>query len=303
MSAPVTVARAGRSARKEIVHDPRSRGYISLALIALTVFGVVPWILYATAYPIAIDARAYFLAQPGALYGGEWGTEGVFVYSPAFSQLIEPLRWLGWDGFRTTWRLLETGALAAMTGPFTGLFLFASPVALEVNIGNIHLLLAAAIVAGFRWPALWSFVLLTKVTPGVGLLWFVVRREWRSLAIAFGATAAIALVSFVVTPGDWLAWFRLLTTPATPEGHQLVVTLPLPIRFVLSGALVVWGARRDYRWTVLAAAFLALPVVWYAGLAMLVGLWWLRPRPSHHDRLRRRASAPAGAGDSDELHL
>ena len=43
-----------------------------------------------------------------------------------------------------------------------------------------------AIVLGFRWPFTWAFVLLTKVTPGVGLLWFAVRREWRSLAIALG---------------------------------------------------------------------------------------------------------------------
>ena len=69
------------------------------------------------------------------------------------------------------------------------------PVSQEILIGNIHLLLAAAIVLGFRWPGTWAFVLLTKVTPGVGLLWFAVRREWRSLGIALGATAAIVAVS------------------------------------------------------------------------------------------------------------
>ncbi len=48
---------------------------------------------------------------------------------------------------------------------------------------------------GFRYPAAWSLILLTKITPGIGLLWFAVRREWRALAIALGATAAIASVS------------------------------------------------------------------------------------------------------------
>ena len=48
------------------------------------------------------------------------------------------------------------------------------------TVGNIHLLLGAVIVAGFRWPWLWALPLLTKVTPGVGLLWFALRREWRT---------------------------------------------------------------------------------------------------------------------------
>ena len=53
--------------------------------------------------------------------------------------------------------------------------------------------IAAAIVIGFRWPAAWSLVLLTKITPGIGLLWFAVRREWRSLAIALGAVIMIVV--------------------------------------------------------------------------------------------------------------
>jgi hypothetical protein len=59
---------------------------------------------------------------------------------------------------------------------------------MELAGGNIEILIAVAIVVGFRWPAAWSFVLLTKVTPGVGLLWFAVRREWNQLATALVAT-------------------------------------------------------------------------------------------------------------------
>ena len=95
------------------------------------------------------------------------------------------------------WTALLLAAVRFLTGPrllAAGLlFPFA---AMEVAGGNVSLLLAAAIVLGFRWPAAWSIVLLTKITPGIGLLWFAVRREWRSLAIALGATAVIAAVSF-----------------------------------------------------------------------------------------------------------
>ena len=74
------------------------------------------------------------------------------------------------------------------------------PVAFELYHGNVHLWIASAIVLGFRYPWTWAFVLLTKVTPGLGLVWFAARREWRSLAIALGVTAAIVAVSLVARP-------------------------------------------------------------------------------------------------------
>ncbi|MEZ4596262.1 MAG: hypothetical protein R3C32_05075 [Chloroflexota bacterium] len=85
-----------------------------------------------------------------------------------------------WPVFVTAWFAAGVALYVWMVGPWS-LALLAVPVfAVELFIGNIHLLLALAVVLGFRWPAAWSFVLLTKVTPGIGLLWFVVRREWRS---------------------------------------------------------------------------------------------------------------------------
>ncbi len=51
-------------------------------------------------------------------------------------------------------------------------------------------------------------------------------------------------------------------------------SLPIPLwpRLIAAAALVVWGARTDRRWTVVAAATVALPVLWIAGLAMLIGI-------------------------------
>jgi hypothetical protein len=236
-------------------------------MFGLTALGVVPWLLYITAFPTAIDAHAYYVGEYGQL-----GAVDAYLYSPAFSQAIEPLRWLGWDGFRTTWRGLEVVALAATAGPLTGPLIFVHPVALEVNLGNIHILLTAAIVAGFRYPATWAFVLLTKVTPGVGLLWFAVRREWRSLAIALAATGVISAVSFAMAPDDWGEWLSSMAAQTTKQEDPLLITAPLWLRLPAAGALVAWGARTDRRWTVLIGAFLALPLAWYAGTAMFIGL-------------------------------
>jgi hypothetical protein len=53
-------------------------------------------------------------------------------------------------------------------------------------------------------------VLLTKVTPGVGLLWLALRREWGALAVALGATVAIAALSWAAAPALWKQWIGVL---------------------------------------------------------------------------------------------
>jgi hypothetical protein len=143
---------------------------------------------------------------------------------------------------------------------------------MEVAGGNVSLLLAVAIVLGFRWPATWALVLLTKITPGIGLLWFAIRGEWRSLAIALGATAAIGAVSYVTIPDAWPRWFEVIVANAGKGGTWASVPIPLLVRLPAAVALVVWGARTDRRWTVPVASMLALPALWYGGISMLLAV-------------------------------
>ena len=103
-----------------------------------------------------------------------------------FAPLLELFSRLDWSTFAVLWLALLVATSMWLAGRWWLLALAFPPLIFEFYMGNIHLLLAAAIVIGFRYPVTWSFVLLTKVTPGVGLLWFAVRREWRSLAIAVG---------------------------------------------------------------------------------------------------------------------
>ena len=97
-----------------------------------------------------------------------------------------------------------------------------------------------AIVAGFRYPATWALMLLTKVTPGIGLLWFLVRREWRALAIALGVTAAIVAVSFVLDRSAWEEWIAILRGDLAGAGQGSIdtpgwyVAVPLLPRLVVA---------------------------------------------------------------------
>ena len=220
----------------------------------------------------AMDAHAYWLAPGGSdPYAiASVGHPNAYLYSPIFLQLLWPLRLLPWQAFVAAWALFPLAALAYLTGP--RLFLLGLAFAFtEVAGGNIELLIGVAIVVGFRWPAAWSFVLLTKVTPGVSLLWFVVRREWKSLFIALAATAAIVAVSALIAPEAWRRWPQVLTTnTGATNGTWAAVPVPLMIRGPMALILVVWGARTNHRWTVPISAMLALPALWFGGFSIII---------------------------------
>jgi hypothetical protein len=206
------------------------------------------------------DARPYWSAPAEDPYRtSRVGAHDAYLYSPAFLQAIQPLRALPWQAFFSAWTLILLAAGLAIVGP-----LLLAPVLLlvlpELIGGNVSLLIGLAIVAGFRWPGAWSFILLTKVTPGIGLLWFAVRREWGSLWIALAATATIVLISSVAAPAAWREWFEVLAQNVVP---------PL-IRIPIALALIVWGARSNRRWVLPIAVVLSLPVIWYGSLSLLV---------------------------------
>ncbi len=219
------------------------------------------------------DAISYWFHDlPGRYTVAGWGIYqlGAFRYAPPIGLLFSAFGALPWWVFVTLWTALLVGCLIWLGGRWTLMLVALPPVALELYHGNIHLLIAVALALGFRYPAAWSFVLLTKVTPGVGLLWFAVRREWRALAIALGATAAISAISYLVAPGLWSDWYGSLASGlANPA--ELSIPPPLWIRFPAAILLVVWGARTDRPWTVAIAATLALPNLWPHGLVVALG--------------------------------
>ena len=165
------------------------------------------------------------------------------------------------------------GLLLWLTGRWALLVLVLLPVLMSVTIGQVDLLMAAAIVVGFRWPAAWALPILTKVTPGVGLLWFAVRREWRSLAIALGATAAIVAISFAINADAWLGWLGMLGRGQFPRAEDgWYFDVPLGFRLAMAVIVIIWGARTDRRWVVPLAAVLGMPTVWINSPTILVAV-------------------------------
>ena len=251
-----------------------ARDAARLAGMAVVVF--VWWLLTFNDYQH--DARAYWALDLDSPYArGEVGGEDAFLYSPAFAQAFWPLTLLPWQLFAGIWAALNLGALLWMAGPaIAGILLVTpgSPVIDEVGTGNIHLMIAAAIVLAVRWPVAWALPLLTKVTPGVGVLWLAGARRWRDLSIAIGATVLISAVSFVLASSLWFEWAEVLTGNVDRPIPNEIAIIPGPLWARTAAACVVAlvGGWRGWYWTVPIAATLALPVPWSSGLSVLVAL-------------------------------
>ena len=247
---------------------------VAVVLVALRLFGRDPWT------PWVLDMHTYWATGAGVSYAhSNPYVIGAYLYAPAFAQAIFWLTTLPWPWFAALWTAAIAATFIWLVGRWAfPILLLSVAVALELYLGQIDIFIAAAVVIGFRYPAAWAFPLLTKVAPGIGLIWFVVRREWRNLAIATTATVAVAAVSAVFAPALWHDWYDLLRRSLTDrqvvEGAYLAI--PVWARLPFAVAIIAWGARTDRHWTVPIGILLAMPILWINVFTLLVAVVPLR---------------------------
>lgn len=247
-----------------------------LAVAAIVFVGYYDLLVGLTS--VGLDAHAYWAAWTHPLYAIPPGHVDAFLYSPAVAEVLWPLTHLPADVFVGLWAAAMLLIFAWLLRPLPPRwFLVALLLCLpEVLEGNINALLALMVVVGFRHTSAWAFALLTKVSTGVGLAWFLVRDGWRPLVAPLAVTALIAAVSYLWWPDPWQAWIGLLASGASGGGDWF-----FPARLVLAFALVVWGARSERRWTVPAALVLASPILFLDSLTILAAIPRLRAAPGH----------------------
>ncbi len=236
------------------------------------------------------DAIMYWQGYLGDPY---WLGAGSYVYPPPMAQLLEPFRWIGWTPFIIMWSSLIWASLGYVAGRWTPLVLLigvihdpATVAGLEaVFIGNVTLPMAAAIVLGMTYPAAWAVPLLTKITPGVGVVWFAARREWRQFSVAIGTTALVVVGSFLLLPSSWRQFLDLVSqnTSVTTNGDMTIVGPPLALRLVAAIALIAWGARTNRPWVVPIACGMSVTGLYHLGSVWVVALGairlgWIQPR-------------------------
>jgi hypothetical protein len=246
--------------RRPDIH-PRDLPFVALLpLWATGVWALVHAILWPPLRVLGSDTLAYYqTAQQTHPYLTPPGYANAYLYSPAFAQAIHPLTLLPWHVFLALWMVAEAACFAWLLAPMGwrwGAPAFLIVCALEVTLGNINAFLAVAAVLGMRRPGFWAFPILTKVTPGLGPLWFTVRREWRALAWSLGVTALVAAVSYVAAPTKWSEWIALLRGHGGPG-----VTGFLIIRVLVGVGLTIYAAITTRPW-LLPVAMIAVTPVW-----------------------------------------
>ena len=250
---------------------------VAAVLVVLRLFDASPWT------PWVLDMHTYWATGAGFSYAqSNPYVIGAYLYAPAVAQALYPLTLLPWPVFAAVWTAAIAVAYVWLVGRWAfPILLLTAAVALELYLGQIDVFIAAAVVIGFRYPAVWAFPLLTKVAPGIGLLWFVVRREWRNLGIALAATVAVAAVSALLAPQLWHDWYDLLrrsvTDRQTVEGSYLAI--PVWFRLPFAIGIIAWGAHTNRHWTVPIGILLAMPILWINVFTLLIAVVPLRPEP------------------------
>ncbi|MBI3747388.1 MAG: DUF2029 domain-containing protein [Chloroflexi bacterium] len=225
---------------------------------------------------LGIDARAYWrvdLAHP--YLESSVGGISSYLYSPAFAQALAPFGALPFEVFYGLWLAVSLAILWWLVRPWPWVLpILSLPIIYELGVGNVNYLLAAAIVLSFRAPSLWALPVLTKLSLGVGVLWFVVRREWHAVAVFAASLALIVAVSFVLSPSAWMDWVAFLSASRN-ENDQLLM------RFAAAVVLVAFGALTGRPWLVPIAVWLAQPniilnswVILLATIRLRDGVGW-----------------------------
>lgn len=229
------------------------------------------WLLAPTG---GFDAASYHSLDLSDPYRVAWHEPGSFVYSPAFGQMLYPFTLLPAVVFEKLLLAANLVALVWLIGPAWGaLSLALLPVTSELLTGQIHLLLGVALVVGMRHPWTWAFVLLTKVTPGIGLLWFAVRREWWNLGIALGVTVGVVALSALVWPSAWVEWIGFIReSSGRVDARYTFINTPLVLRLVAAVVLTVLAAWRDRPAALPLIVLLSLPAVWFSALVLLAAI-------------------------------
>jgi hypothetical protein len=300
------------------VREARPRDWLWWGLNAAALVVVAVVLVQVIRRPWHDDTYAFWDAwHDGVLYPPEWRPESLYVYSPAFAQAFYPLGELPWRWVHAGWAVLQAVALVWMLRPVGAVLALAWPWPLIVgtgtavfgslNNGNPMILAAAAITLGLtRWPGAFAFLFLTKISAGVGVLYFVVRRDWHKVAVAAATTGVIVLVSAVIAPNLWVDWIRLLIGAAGSAGgadamaKEQFMPLPLLVRGTLGLVVVVIAGLRGLPWLVPLGSFLALPDIHLSGYAVLTAVpaVWLRTRRRAGDQARDSVAAGDEAGSS-----
>lgn len=296
------------------------RGRTAPIILVLAAIGAsLVAIIAATEWQHFNDEHAYWLAG-ARLAAGEPlydlaaapNMPFAYWYPPPLAQVLAPLTTIvGADAFSVAWTVLLLACLWWLAGRnvLVALALVAFlPVAVELRVRNVHLLLAALVVLGLRrsW-GFWVPAAALKITPVLGIAYLAAAGRWRE-AIKVGLLGvAVLVLSVVLAPDAWREFLDVVGVRAGTDGGS-IVPIPFALRFAVGSALAViaglvvagrigvppvgarLGPQRIGEGLLVLGLTIANPTLWMTAFSLLVAivpLW----RTAGERRQRNRGTA------------
>ncbi|NJD29818.1 MAG: DUF2029 domain-containing protein [Chloroflexi bacterium] len=281
-----------------------------IGLVVLAAIGAVFLaVIVATAWPHPTDEQAYWRAAE-RLAAGEpvYSTASVpgdvsygYWYPPPLAQVLAPLTGVASaEGFSIAWTILVLGCLWWLAGRdvLVALALIAFlPVAVELRVRNVHLLLAVLLVLALRrsW-VFWIPAAAIKVAPALGILYLAAARRVREAILVTVAGLLVLGASIALAPGLWGSFAEVVLGRAGTETAS-ILPIPFAIRFVAGAALAAlggWIGGRRGEGLLVVGVTLANPTLWATALSLLVALvplWRSSPPPAPKPAVQPALSA------------
>ena len=242
------------------------------------------------------DEYAYWLAG-ARLAAGEPlydltaapNTPFAYWYPPPLAQVLAPLTsFVAADAFSIAWTVVLLACLWWLAGRdvLVALALVAFlPVAIELRVRNVHLLIALLVVLALRrsW-AFWVPAAALKITPVLGVAYLAAAGRWHDAVKVAVLGLAVLGVSVAVGPGAWREFLDVVGARAGTDGGSLL-PIPFAIRFAAGAVLAVIaglvaagrvGAGRFPRWwgevMLVVGLTIANPTLWMTAFSLLVAI-------------------------------
>lgn len=281
------------------VAGPTRLRLVNLGMFALALMGAlaglyVLW-LHATTDPLA-DVHAYY--EAGArlnagmpLYPPDQDVNGphAYFYPPLFAILFRPLSLLPFDSAAVLWEAVVVASLIVTVwwiGPrrretWLALGFLGLPIGWCVAIGQAQIPLTLLTAIGGPWSiALAAHI---KLFPALVSLWWIGRREWRTLGVFATWVAGLAMVQVVLAPQasfDFLSTLTLKSVGAVRSFSPYAFSPILWAALVVLGSIIVLRvAHTRWGWVTAVAlsVFVSPRLLMYMLMTLLAGL---RPNES-----------------------